>query len=193
MSDSTGMIGNASRAVFLDRDGVLNEVVVREGKPYPPASVAEMTIAPDVAPALERLKAAGYRLVVVTNQPDVARGQQTREAVEAINAALAACLPVDEFRVCYHDDRDECSCRKPKPGLLRQAPLHDLERSVMVGDRWRDIEAGQRAGVRATILIDRGYAEGCTVEPNARVGSLGEAADLILTGWADRPGRPSKQ
>jgi D-glycero-D-manno-heptose 1,7-bisphosphate phosphatase len=172
--------GVAGRAVFLDRDGVLNQVIVRAGKPYPPASVAEMTIPADVAPALGRLKAAGYRLVVVTNQPDVARGEQTREKVEAINAALAVRLPLDEFRVCYHDDRDACECRKPKPGLLLQAPMHDLGRSVLVGDRWRDIEAGQRAGVRATILIDRGYAEGCAVEPNARVGSLAEAADVIL-------------
>src|ERR1700674_251356 len=90
-------------AVFLDRDGVLNRAIVRAGKPYPPASVDETEIPPDVAPALARLRAAGYRLVVVTNQPDVARGHQTRTVVEAINAALSARLPLDEVRVCYHD------------------------------------------------------------------------------------------
>jgi D-glycero-D-manno-heptose 1,7-bisphosphate phosphatase len=167
-------------AVFLDRDGVLNNVIVRGGKPYPPASVGEMNIPPDVAPALDRLKAAGYRLIVVTNQPDVARGHQRREVVEAINSALARRLPIDEIRVCYHDDGDGCQCRKPMPGLLLQAPAHDVERSVMVGDRWRDIEAGQRARVRATVLIDRGYDEGCRVDPDVRVASLGEAADWIL-------------
>jgi D-glycero-D-manno-heptose 1,7-bisphosphate phosphatase len=167
-------------AVFLDRDGVLNNVVLRGGKPYPPASVGEMNVPSDVAPALGRLKAAGYRLVVVTNQPDVARGHQRREVVEAINGALAARLPLDEFRVCYHDDGDRCQCRKPLPGLLLQAPAYDLGQSIMIGDRWRDIEAGQRAHVRATILIDHGYDEGCPVAPDVRVASLGEAAEWIL-------------
>jgi D-glycero-D-manno-heptose 1,7-bisphosphate phosphatase len=168
------------RAVFLDRDGVLNRAVVRDGKPYPPASAAEMEIVPDAAGALLRLKAAGYRLVVVTNQPDVARGDQRRDVVEGINAELAAHLPIDEFRVCYHDDRDACGCRKPQPGLLTQAPAHDLGRSVIVGDRWKDIAAGRLARLRAAVLIDRGYAEGCRVEPDARVASLAEAVQWIL-------------
>jgi D-glycero-D-manno-heptose 1,7-bisphosphate phosphatase len=171
-----------SPAVFLDRDGVLNRAVVRDGKPYPPASVEAVEIPPDVPTSLVRLKAAGFRLVVVTNQPDVAKGTQTRAGVEAINAALLAQLPIDEFRVCYHQDADHCDCRKPKPGLLLQAPMHDLARSVMVGDRWRDIEAGRRAGVLATILIDNHSGEPCDVEPDARVQSLGEAAEWILAG-----------
>jgi len=167
-------------AVFLDRDGVLNAAVVREGKPYPPASVDELLIAPDAAAALMRLRDAGYRLVVVTNQPDVARGAQRRDVVEAINAAIAAAMPIDEFRVCYHDDVDGCGCRKPAPGLLTRAPEHDLARSVMIGDRWRDIEAGRRAGVGAVVLMDRGYAEPMRSEPDVRVGSLSDAVDWIL-------------
>jgi transaldolase len=167
-------------AVFLDRDGVLNAAVVRDGKPYPPASIDELIIAPDAARVLGRLRAAGYRVVVVTNQPDVARGTQRREVVEVINAALAAALAIDEIRVCYHDDRDGCECRKPAPGLLLQPPEYDLARSVMVGDRWRDIEAGRRAGVAATILVDRGYRERRTAEPDVRVRSLTEAVDWIL-------------
>src|SRR5580704_2107528 len=166
-------------AAFLDRDGVLNQAVVRHGRPYPPASVEEMEILPGVREALDRLKAAGYRLVVVTNQPDVARGLQRREAVEAINAALMARLPLDEVRVCYHDDADRCTCRKPQPGLLVQQPAYHLARSVMIGDRWRDIEAGRRARVRATVLIDYGYEER-PVEPDVRVGSLSLAVDWIL-------------
>ena len=166
-------------AAFLDRDGVLNQAIVRHGRPYSPASVEEMEILPDVPGALDRLKAAGYTLVVVTNQPDVANGLQRRETVEAINAALMARLPLDEFRVCYHNDADRCTCRKPQPGLLLQQPAYDLARSVMIGDRWRDIEAGRRAQVRATVFIDYGYEER-QAEPDARVGSLSLAVDWIL-------------
>ena len=175
-------------AVFLDRDGVINRAVVRNGKPYPPVSVETTEVAPDVGPALARLKAAGYRLVVVTNQPDVARGVQTRAMVEAIHAWLGARLPIDEFRVCYHDDADACDCRKPKPGLLLQLPAHDLARSVMVGDRWRDIEAGRRAGVRATVLVDNQAGEPCGQEPDVRVDSLSAAADWILSLTEERLG-----
>jgi D-glycero-D-manno-heptose 1,7-bisphosphate phosphatase len=170
-------------AVFLDRDGVLNRAVVRGGRPYPPDRLDEVEILPGVPEALERLKAAGFALIVATNQPDVARGRQTRAAVEAIHARLATVLPIDEFRVCYHDDKDDCPCRKPKPGLLNQAPQYDLRRSIIVGDRWRDIEAGRRAGCRTAILVDYGYDEGRTVEPDLRVRSLAEAADWILSHW----------
>jgi transaldolase len=174
-------------AVFLDRDGVLNAAVVRDGKPYPPDSVEDLVIAPDAAVSLDRLRRAGYRLVVVTNQPDVAAGRQRRETVEAINAALAAALPIDDIRVCYHDDSASCTCRKPAPGLLQQAPAYDLGRSVMVGDRWRDVEAGRRAGVGATVLIDRRYREPMRSDPDVRVTSLTEAVDWILRPERARP------
>jgi D-glycero-D-manno-heptose 1,7-bisphosphate phosphatase len=166
-------------AVFLDRDGVLNRAIVRDGRPYPPASLAELEITAGAAEALTRLKAAGYRLVVVTNQPDVAAGRQRRDVVEAINAALSAALPIDEIRVCYHDDAEQCGCRKPAPGLLTEPPLYDLAASVIVGDRWRDIEAGHRAKLRATVLIEAGYDERY-VRPHYATGSIGQAADWIL-------------
>ena len=124
-------------AVFLDRDGVINRAVVRNGRPYPPAGVEDLEVLPGVLEALARLKAAGFALVVVTNQPDVARGSQTAETVAAIHRRLEALLPLDEFRVCCHDDADGCDCRKPKPGLLKRPPLYDLRRSFIVGDRWR--------------------------------------------------------
>jgi D-glycero-D-manno-heptose 1,7-bisphosphate phosphatase len=168
-------------AVFLDRDGVLNRAVVRDGKPYPPAHLDDLEVLPGVADALERLKAAGFALVVVTNQPDVARGRQTAEVVQAMHDRLAAVLPLDEFRVCWHDDADDCDCRKPKPGLLTRAPLYNLGRSFIVGDRWRDIDAGRRAGCRAAILIEYGYDEGLSAEPDVRLRSLSEAADWILS------------
>lgn len=149
------------RAVFLDRDGVLNRAVVRDRKPYPPATLEDLEILPGVVAALERLRLLGFLLLVVTNQPDVARGDRSRESVDAFNAELARRLPLDDISVCFHDDADGCDCRKPLPGLLvRGAARHgiDLERSYLVGDRWRDVAAGQRAGVR-TVFIDYDYDE----------------------------------
>lgn len=170
-------------AVFLDRDGVLNRAIVRDGKPYPPGTADEFQIAPDAAEALRALKDAGYKLLVATNQPDVAKGRTTREEVEAIHRLLQAQLPLDEIFVCYHADGDACACRKPKPGMLLDAARKhgvDLGQSFMVGDRWRDVEAGQNAGCR-TVLIDWGYDERRPARPaDATVHSLAEAAEWIL-------------
>jgi D-glycero-D-manno-heptose 1,7-bisphosphate phosphatase len=175
-------IGPLIRAVFLDRDGVVNDAVIRDGKPYPPESAAELRIADDAPDALRRLSRLGMPLIVVTNQPDIARGRQTREAVDAIHERLRRELPIDAFYVCAHDDRDGCGCRKPKPGLILQAAAGagaNLAESFLIGDRWRDVEAGQAAGCR-TIWIDRGYRErGPSAPPTTRVGSLREAVDYI--------------
>lgn len=170
------------RAVFLDRDGVINRATVREGRPYPPAHIDELEILPGVPDALARLRAAGFRLVVVTNQPDVARGTQRREVIDAMHAHLMAALPLDEIRVCPHDDGDQCVCRKPRPGLLEAAARDaglSLVDSVMVGDRWRDVEAGRLAGCR-TVFIDYGYSEPHPAPPDLVVGSLAEAVGWIL-------------
>ena len=169
--------------MFLDRDGVLNRALVRHGKPYPPANVDELEIVPEAAAALARLAQAGFLLLVVTNQPDVARGRQQRAEVETMHAAIRQALPIDEFFVCYHDDADGCDCRKPKPGLLLDAARKyeiDLSQSFLIGDRWRDVDAGAAAGCLA-LWIDRGYAErGPTHEAAARVHSLAEAAEWII-------------
>ena len=175
--------GGKSRAVFLDRDGVINRVVVREGKPFPPATLQELEILPGVPEALHQLKQHGYKLVVVTNQPDVRRGTQSQATVEAMHQALSARLPLDDILVCYHTDQDKCDCRKPLPGMLLEAARKhniDMATSFMVGDRWRDIEAGYNAGCR-TILIDYGYSERPPDHaPDFRARSLHEAADWIL-------------
>ncbi len=170
------------RAVFLDRDGVINRAIVRDGKPYPPADLSALEILPGVSDAVHLLHEAGWLVIVVTNQPDVARGITLRADVEAINAHLQNCLPIDEFHTCYHDSSDGCICRKPLPGaLLAAAHAHriDLASSYMVGDRWRDTEAGERAGCK-TIFLDYGYNEMQPKKFNYRVFSLAEAAEIIL-------------
>jgi D-glycero-D-manno-heptose 1,7-bisphosphate phosphatase len=173
-----------TRAVYLDRDGVLNRAMIRDGKPYPPATPAELEILPDVPEALARLRVAGFRLVVVTNQPDAARGITPLSTIEEIHARMAAILPLDAIEACLHGNDGECDCRKPQPGLLlRDGAAHgvDLRRSFMVGDRWRDIDAGTAAGCR-TILVDVGYDERAPTHPPDYVcGSLAEAAAWILS------------
>ncbi|HNC24378.1 MAG TPA: HAD-IIIA family hydrolase [Opitutaceae bacterium] len=175
------------RAVFLDRDGTLNRPVIRDGRPYPPSSVAEFALFDGVAAACRALHAAGYVLVVATNQPDVGRGTLAQTAVEAIHARLRALIPeIERIEVCYApgqgrthpDDRR----RKPEPGMLLDAARDlglDLTRSWMVGDRWRDIDCGQRAGVR-TVFLDFGYAEELRARPDHTAGDFPAAARIIL-------------
>jgi len=171
------------RAVFLDRDGVLNRAPVRDGRPQSVVSVEEVELLPGVPEACAMLRDAGFSLIVVTNQPEVARGRVSRDAVEAIHEFLRARLPLDEVRVCYHDDAEGCNCRKPKPGMLLEAARDrgvDLARSFMVGDRWRDIEAGRRAGCK-TVFIDYGYDELRPEEMDFKADSLLSAAKWILS------------
>lgn len=175
-------MNSLSRAVFLDRDGVINRAIIRCGKPYPPASLVELEILPGVNEALQELHEADYLLIVVTNQPDVARGTAKIEDVEMMNAYLLAQLPIDDFKTCYHDSADNCSCRKPLPGsLLKAAREHniDLSKSFMVGDRWRDIEAGASAGCK-TFFINYCYSERQPDAPDFIVSSLLEAKEIIL-------------
>ena len=169
-----------NRAVFLDRDGVLNRVVDRAGEPGSPRSLVEVEIAEDVPTALRRLVEAGFVLLGITNQPEIARRQTTASMVEAVNALLLSRLPVREMFVCPHEDADQCDCRKPKPGLLLRAAAKydiDLSASFMVGDRWRDIGAGIAAGCR-TVLLEQGWSKGG--QANFTATSLTEAADWIL-------------
>jgi len=170
------------RAVFLDRDGVINRAIVRDGRPYPPDSLDDVEVLPHVKLALNNLKAAGYFLVVVTNQPDVATGKTPKLVVDQINKYLQDSLPIDDIRTCYHEDSDRCKCRKPSPGLLFDAARDnqvDLKGSFMVGDRWRDIEAGSTAGCK-TFFINYGYQERQPDFPDFIVKSLAEAADIII-------------
>lgn len=173
-----------NRAIFFDRDGVINRAVVRNGKPYPPADLDELDIPESVPRLLRMVQEQGFLLIGVTNQPDVARGTQRREVVEAINAKILEILPLTEMLVCYHDDRDQCECRKPKPGLLLSAAAKygvNLSASFVIGDRWRDVEAGRRAGCR-TVWINYNYDERWQGDaPDQTVCCLAEAIQWILS------------
>ncbi len=169
-------------AVFLDRDGVLNKSLIRNGLPYAPKQISEVEVLPKVTDSILLLKKYGFKIVVVTNQPDVARGKSTKKQVESINNYLAELIGVDNFYTCFHDEDDNCTCRKPKNGLLRKSATDlgiNLNSSFMVGDRWRDIEAGQSAGCRS-YFIDYSYNEKQPNMPFVRVKSLFEATQHIV-------------
>lgn len=169
------------KAIFLDADGVLNDVIIKNGKPAAPTTLAELVIPDEVKPCLNQLKAAGYLLICVTNKPDIERGLMTQETVDAIYNKIREDLPLDDVFICY---KENSSCYKPNPGLLLDAAKKydiDLSQSYMIGDRWRDIGAGQNAGC-ITIWIDRGYTEQKPSSPaNFTAYSLREATQWIIS------------
>lgn len=169
-------------AIFLDRDGILNRPIIREGKPFPPARVEEVEIYGGLRKQLQRLKDHGFIIIVVTNQPDVARGTTSKATVEEINGLIAREIPaIDRFLICFHDSSDGCDCRKPQPGMLLAGAKEfdiDLQRSYMIGDRRGDIEAGVSAGTR-TIFVDRAYRELPPAHYDYKVSSTNEALTII--------------
>jgi D-glycero-D-manno-heptose 1,7-bisphosphate phosphatase len=172
----------SKRAVFVDRDGVINRSDVKNGKPYAPRILANFRLLPGAARAVEDLKAAGFIVVVVTNQPDVGNGLMRRDTLDAMHEKLRANVAIDDIMVCPHRQNEGCSCRKPKPGMIRQAIRRwgiDASKSYMVGDRGADVVAGHAAGLY-TVFVDRGYAEALTIRPDLKVRSLGQAASRIL-------------
>jgi D-glycero-D-manno-heptose 1,7-bisphosphate phosphatase len=168
------------RAVFLDRDGVLVETFVRDGAPFAATTLDDFHIVPDAAYHVQRLRDAGLLCIVVTNQPELARGNVSPETVAAMHDRLRAAMPLDAIYMCPHDDNAGCDCRKPKPGMLlaaKDAFDIDLSRSFVIGDRWRDIGAGLAAGCR-TVLIQKEYS--ACEEADVAVGTLKEAVDGVL-------------
>lgn len=171
------------RAVFLDRDGVVNETFIREGKPYPPRQLSELKIFEDVASSVEAFHKAGFLVIIVTNQPDLSKGLLTLENLQSIHNEIQTKVKIDQIRFCPHEDYHDCSCRKPKAGMLLDASNEweiDLSQSFMVGDRWKDIDAGKAAGCK-TVWINRNkYQEKSPLEFNASATSLAEAIPYIL-------------
>lgn len=177
------------RAVFLDRDGIINAPVVRNGKPYPPSTLDSVEILPGVKDALIELKEAGFLNIVATNQPDVATGKQSRAVVDAIHEKMKSELALDDIRVCFCVEGPDCPCYKPSPGLLIEAAKDwgvDLSKSFMIGDRWRDVGAGQSAGC-ITFFVDYQYKEDLIYRPDFTISGLPEAVKLIIAGDAGAP------
>jgi D-glycero-D-manno-heptose 1,7-bisphosphate phosphatase len=169
------------RAVFLDRDGVLNHTIFRDGKPRAPYTLEDFKLFADVPEAIDLLRKNHFFLVIVTNQPDVARGWVSKEAVDLVNNKLLELIKIDDIRICFHDSGENCNCRKPRPGMLLEAASQhkiDLKSSYMIGDRHSDVEAGIAAGCK-TILIGEGD-HSSRVTPDFKASSLLEAAKFIV-------------
>ena len=170
------------KAVFLDRDGVINRSKLVDGVAKPPNTIAEVEILRGVVDAIKILKAHNFIPVVVTNQPDVARGLTSHSQVDAMNTHIGAITNIEFFYTCFHDDADKCDCRKPAPGLINRAATEldlDIPNSFLVGDRWRDIAAGQVAGCHS-FFIDYSYPEKSPEMPFTRVSSLLEAVQIMI-------------
>ena len=184
------------RAVFLDRDGVLAEAIVRaDGKSYAPTRVEDFVLVPEAPAQVQRLRDAGFLCIVFTNQPELANGELASSDLDEMHRAMRAAIPLDDVYVCPHDKSEGCRCHKPATGMLDDAAVRwdvDLATSFVIGDRWRDIGAGRAAGCYS-ILLDRPYSA-CEVA-DARVQTLTEAVDMVLsradtpavTSRADRP------
>ena len=169
------------RAIFLDRDGVINKAVIREGRPYPPVNWNEFSWVNGIQDVTQKLKEAGYLLFCVTNQPDVGRGLQDRSMIEAFHKYILESLPLEKIYTCY-DYSNNNPLRKPKPGMifeLRKKYHLNLEDCWVVGDRWKDIDAGNTAGCQ-TIFLDYGYDETLKSSPDYVISDLRQLIPLVI-------------
>ena len=168
------------RAVFFDRDGVVNKVILRDEKPFSPRTLEEFVLTEGVRETVSILKRKGYKAILISNQPEVARGRITRDTLDQMMQRVNGEVALDDIFICLHDDDDHCVCRKPKPGMILEASRKwkiDLRASYVIGDTWKDMEAGKAAGCK-TILLDAVYNR--DVRSDFRVTSLAEAVDIIL-------------
>tara|TARA_Y100000590_G_scaffold349047_1_gene400398 strand:+ start:5319 stop:5852 length:534 start_codon:yes stop_codon:yes gene_type:complete len=170
-----------NKAIFLDRDGVINECFINNGKPIAPLSLKELKILPGVEESVLKIKKLNFLCLVATNQPDVSRGKIKKETVIEMNNFLKKKIKFDDVFVCFHNDEHMCNCRKPEPGLLLDASKKwniNLKQSYMIGDRWKDIQAGKKVGCK-TIFIDYNYNEKKPYNPDFTVKSLVNAVNII--------------
>lgn len=143
-------------AAFIERDGLLNRVRIDHDYPITPLRLEEFRICPEARPLVRSLQNAGFLVIATTNQPEISRGELSRRELDLMHEMLLKRLNLDDIMVCPHEEEDCCPCRKPKPGLLIEAGFKwhvDLERSVVISDKWQDAEAARIAG-STSILIE---------------------------------------
>ncbi len=159
------------KAIFWDRDGVINEVTVVNNKTFCPRKFIDFKLTPGISNHFQKTKELEFKNIIVTNQPDIARGSMTMEALNEMHGLLEKELLVDEINYCPHDN-GQCDCRKPQPGLITKSAQKnniDLSRSYIIGDAKNDMLAGRAAGCK-TILLQRDYNDDAV-----------EFADYIVT------------
>ena len=169
-----------NKAIFLDRDGVINEVIFRgSNKPIAPWSLKDVILIPGIKNPIDKLCNMGFLLFVVSSQPDISKGHLKLHTVKKMNEIILDKFPIKEVSICPHEDRHNCLCRKPKPGMLIDLSKKwavDLNSSFLIGDNWKDIYAGKAAGCK-TILLDRQYNS--SVEADFHINDLSEAVSII--------------
>jgi D-glycero-D-manno-heptose 1,7-bisphosphate phosphatase len=171
-----------NKAVFFDRDGVLNFSEIKNRKPYPPKNADNLIIVENAKELLNELKNQKFLLICITNQPDFSRGTRTLQNIQQSNDKVSKTLNLDDLFCCLHDNKDNCSCRKPKPGMIFEAEKKwniDLTKSFLIGDRKSDIEAGISANLK-TIFIDYDYDEEKPNKYDFKCSNLQQAVSFIL-------------
>jgi D-glycero-D-manno-heptose 1,7-bisphosphate phosphatase len=173
---------NKNKAIFFDRDGVLNKTLLKNGKPYAPRNIKDFKIISDAYSILSYLKSLNYLMFVVTNQPDVGNGYMDKIIVEEMHEMILDQLPIQEIFTCYHSQKDNCSCRKPKTGMLEKAHKKfnlNIKDCFIVGDRFSDIEAGQKFKFQ-TVMIGTGYGEKPLAKPDFNIDKLEDLRSIIF-------------
>jgi D-glycero-D-manno-heptose 1,7-bisphosphate phosphatase len=174
-----------NKCVFWDRDGVINYPVIINNVSHPPDCVEHLRLVFGIRQLMDKICKMGFLNIVFTNQPDWKRKLQTKEDIEKINNAIIEYLPLDDLFTCFHDNYDNCECRKPKPGMLLEAQKKysiDFSHSWVVGDMPTDIEAGKAVGCK-TILVDNGFKFSKPCSPDYIVKSIEEIEDIIYNDY----------
>ena len=171
-------------AVFLDRDGVINKPVIINKKPYAPTKYTEFKFYPGIYENLQALKNNGFLRIVVTNQPDIGNGKTKLQEVQLMHDKLMKTNLIDGIYMCSHNQREQCSCRKPGIKMLTDAKSKfniNMSRSWLIGDRWSDVTAAHNAGL-TPIFVDHGYAEtNSKLQTCIKVKNLKSAVNKIIT------------
>tara|TARA_B100000530_G_C15725700_1_gene395741 strand:- start:72 stop:614 length:543 start_codon:yes stop_codon:yes gene_type:complete len=171
------------KAIFLDRDGVLVIPIFKNGRSYAPLELNDFKVFPDAKESIKKLKMLGFKIIVITNQPDIHDNILTKEIVDEMNLILKKKVDYDDIEVCY-DKIASSPRRKPNPGMIYDSAQKwniNIKESYLIGDRFSDIEAGIKAGCKGNIFIDYNYtSETSPTKQDYSCSTLSEAANWIF-------------